>query len=69
MGEKQGQRWDTNHAGYRAIFNAALTGITANPMFFGPIMQGSPTAAVEFAEGVVMAAIAASIATGAPDAQ
>lgn len=52
-------RWDTNHAGYRAVFNAALTGILANPGFFGPIMEGSPTAAVEFADEVVMAAIAA----------
>lgn len=48
--------WDTNHSGYRAIFNAALSGIVANPVFFGPIMQGSPAAAVEFADSVVLAA-------------
>lgn len=52
-------RWDTNHAGYRAIFNAALTGICANPAFFGPMMQQSPDAAVEFASAVVLAAIKA----------
>lgn len=52
-------RWDTNHAGYRAIFNAALTGICANPAFFGPLMQQSPDAAVEFASTVVLAAIKA----------
>lgn len=48
--------WDTNHAGYRAIFNAALTGILANPGFFGPIMQGDPEAAVAFANRVVVLA-------------
>lgn len=51
------RRWDTNHAGYRAIFNAALTGICANPAFFGAVMQGSPTAAVAFADEVVAAAL------------
>ena len=49
--------WNANHEGYRAIFNAALTGICANPNFFGPIMQQSPRAAVEFANEVVLAAI------------
>lgn len=49
--------WDTNHAGYREIFNAALTGICANPNFFGPHMQQAPQAAVEFANEVVLAAI------------
>jgi len=38
-----------------AVFNAALTGICANPAFFGPIHQGSPVAAVEFASSVVFA--------------
>lgn len=50
-------RWDTNHDGYRAIFNAALTGICANPNFFGHSFQGSPQAAVEFANEVTLAAI------------
>jgi len=50
-------RWDTNHEGYRAIFNAALAGICANPNFFGPIMQQSPEAAVQFANEVTLAAI------------
>jgi hypothetical protein len=49
--------WDNNHEGYRAIFNAALTGICANPNFFGPILQGSPEAAVNFANEVTLAAI------------
>ncbi len=49
--------WNTNHDGYRSIFNAALTGIVANPNFYGPIMQGDPAAAVEFADKVVLAAI------------
>jgi hypothetical protein len=56
--------WDTNHAGYRAIFNAALTGICANPAFFGPIMQQSPFAAVEFANSVVLAAIKSNLGEG-----
>ena len=43
-------RWET--------FNAALTGILANPAFFGPIYQGEPGAAVRFAEQVVSALIA-----------
>lgn len=50
-------RWDNNHEGYRAIFNAALTGICANPSFFGPILQGSPEAAVNFANEVTLVAI------------
>jgi hypothetical protein len=45
-----------NHEGYRAIFNAALSGICANPNFFGPHLQQSPRAAVEFALDVVRAA-------------
>lgn len=49
--------WDSNHEGYRAIFNAALTGICANPNFFGPIMQQNPQAAVEFANEVTLVAI------------
>ncbi len=50
-------KWNTNHDGYRAIFNAALTGICANPHFFGPLMQHAPGAAVDFANEVVLAAI------------
>lgn len=50
-------KWDTNHDGYRAIFNAALSGICANPYFFGPLMQQAPEAAVAFANEVVLAAI------------
>lgn len=53
------------HDGYRAIFNAALTGICANPAFFGPIMQQSPQAAVEFARDVVVAAVALTEARAA----
>lgn len=49
--------WNNNHDGYRAIFNAALTGICANPEFFGFIHQGNPQSAVEFANEVVLAAI------------
>lgn len=49
--------WNTNDDGYRAIFNAALTGICANPNFFGPTMQQSPEAAVQFANEVTLAAI------------
>lgn len=48
--------WDTNFAAYREIFNAALTGILANPHFYGPIHQGSAASAVEFADAVVLAA-------------
>lgn len=40
------------------IFNAALTGFISNKDFHGPISQGSPMAAVEFANSVVLAAIA-----------
>jgi hypothetical protein len=47
-----------NHSGYRAIFTAAVQGICANPHFFGPLLQQSPRAAVEFAREVVAAAIA-----------
>jgi hypothetical protein len=39
---------------YRDVFCAALTGICANPHFFGPIMQQSPEAAVEFANSVAL---------------
>lgn len=49
--------WNTDHEGYRAIFNAALSGICANPSFFGPTMQGDPRAAVDFANEVTLAAI------------
>ena len=49
--------WNTEHDGYRAIFLAALTGICANPALFGAVMQGSPSAAIEFADGIVLAAI------------
>lgn len=34
---------------YREIFCAALTGICANPAFFGPLFQQQPGAAVDFA--------------------
>lgn len=50
-------RWDNNHEGYRAIFNAALAGICANPNLFGATLQGDPRAAVEFANEVTLAAI------------
>ncbi len=56
-GSIAGRPWNTNHDGYRAIFSAALTGICANPQFFGPLFQQSPEAAVEFADAVVLAAI------------
>lgn len=49
--------WDSNHDGYLAIFNAALSGICANPNFFGSTMQGSPEAAVHFANEVTLATI------------
>ena len=45
-------KWNTNHDGYRAIFNAALGGICANPNF-----QQYPEAVVEFANECVLAAI------------
>ena len=38
------------------IFLAALQGFIANPNFFGFQYQGSPEAAVEFAQGCVSAA-------------
>ena len=50
-------RWNNNHEGYRAIFNAALAGICANPNFFGPTMQQDPVAAVNFANECVLVAI------------
>ena len=36
-----------------AVFNAALTGIIANPQFFSFQFQQSPQAAVDFASEVV----------------
>lgn len=48
--------WDTNNPLLVSIFNAALTGLIANPNFFGPIHQQSPIAAVDFADQVVLAA-------------
>jgi len=36
-----------------AVYLAALTGIIANPGFFGPIHQGSPAAAADFASEAV----------------
>ena len=50
-------RWNKNHEGHRAIFNAALSGICANPALFGSVMQGDPRAAVDFANEVTLAAI------------
>jgi hypothetical protein len=38
-----------------SIFLAALQGICANPVFFGPTFQGLPSAAVEFAQSCVRA--------------
>lgn len=49
--------WDTNNPSLRNIFCAALQGICANPAFFGGEYQGSPNAAIEFADRVVLAAI------------
>jgi len=41
---------DERHGTLRdELAKAALTGIVANPEFFGPAMQGSPVAAAEFA--------------------
>lgn len=57
------EQWH-NHEGYRAVFLAALTGITANPAFFGPIHQGEPASAVRFAKDVLAAAIDATQSTG-----
>lgn len=48
--------WDTNNPLLVQIFCAAITGIVANKFFDGPLMQGSPDAAVEFADRVVVAA-------------
>ena len=55
--ERAKTAWDSNHEGYRAIFNAAIAGICANPNFFGSTMQGAPEAAVHFANEVTLAAI------------
>jgi hypothetical protein len=41
------------------IFAAALSGISANPAFFGPLYQQSPRGAVEFAMECVREARAA----------
>jgi hypothetical protein len=50
--------WNQQAEPFRDIFNAALTGILANPSFFtSHQFQGDPVAAVEFADRVVMAAI------------
>lgn len=38
------------------VFCHALSGILANPEFFGPIYQGDPKAAVEFAIRITRAA-------------
>lgn len=46
-----------NHDGYRDVFNAALSGICANPAFFGAQYQGSAAAAVEFALEVLRKAL------------
>lgn len=53
-----------NHEGYRAIFLAAIQGICANPHFFGAIYQGSPSAAVAFAQEVVSEAAALQLQGG-----
>lgn len=45
-----------------AVYLAALTGIIANPQFFGAIHQGSPTAAAEFASETVAAVFGDDIA-------
>lgn len=42
---------------YASVFTAALSGICANPDFFGAVMQGSPKAAAEFAFQCVEAAM------------
>lgn len=47
-----------NHDGYRAIYLAALTGIYANPVFHGPLFQGSSEEAHKQAKLAVAAAIA-----------
>lgn len=62
---KEPPGWDTNNEHLVRIFCAALSGITANPAFFGPIFQQSPEAAVEFANQCVIAQLRAS-ATEAP---
>ncbi len=56
-----GENWDTNHDGLRAIFIAAIQGICANPHFIDTYQfQGSPEAAVEFANKVVLATLKSS---------
>lgn len=52
---------------HRAIFLAALTGITANPAFFGAIHQGEPRSAVKFAKDVLIAALQAQQETSDAD--
>lgn len=54
----QTRQWNTQDRGLAQMFCAALQGITANPAFFGPVFQQSPTAAIQFADEVVMAFIA-----------
>lgn len=49
--------WNTNDAGLNAIFCAALTGFIANRYFHDAAFQGSPEAAVEFADSVVLSAL------------
>jgi hypothetical protein len=45
--------WNEDSEACRMVFTAALTGILANPNFFGSLFQQSPRAAVEFADQVV----------------
>lgn len=54
---KEVRGWNTNDAGLHEIFCAAITGICANPSFFGPLFQQHPDAAVEFADQVVLSAL------------
>lgn len=49
MRERSTYDWSLADPGRASVFCAALTGITANPAFFGALMQQSPSAAVEFA--------------------
>lgn len=46
--------WNPANDLWRSIFNAALSGICANPEFFGMLFQQSPQAAVEFANECVL---------------
>jgi hypothetical protein len=48
-------------------FGQALVGIMANPHFYGPLMQQSSSAAVEFANEVADMAINSRAAPKAPD--